>query len=71
MRNQPQRTAIVRGRDISPERIAPYLPNNYRVTESNSDTVTISGHDHAGWALDDYVIPRLASGLWFATEVTS
>lgn len=25
--------------------------------------------DHAGWSLDGYVIPRLASGMHFAEEV--
>ena len=29
----------------------------------------IGGRDVAGWTLDAYVIPRLASGLYFATEI--
>lgn len=29
----------------------------------------IEGRDNAGWTLDGYVIPRLASGLHFANEV--
>ena len=29
----------------------------------------IAGRDVAGWTLDAYVIPRLASGLYFATEI--
>jgi hypothetical protein len=29
----------------------------------------IQGEDNAGWTLDDYVIPRLASGLHFAKEI--
>jgi hypothetical protein len=29
----------------------------------------IGGRDSCGWTLDDYVIPRLASGMYFAEEV--
>lgn len=36
----------------------------------NTIAVLIGGVDKAGWTLDDYVIPRLASGLHFAKEVT-
>jgi hypothetical protein len=31
----------------------------------------IEGEDNAGWTLDGYVIPRLASGLIFAKEVST
>jgi hypothetical protein len=31
--------------------------------------IDITGTDQAGWTLDDYVIPRLASGLIVAKEV--
>lgn len=70
MSNTNTRTAIVKGRDITPERIAPYLPANYEVlgTVGGGEAVVIRGIDNAGWTLDDYVIPRLASGLLFATE---
>jgi hypothetical protein len=46
-----------------------YLPHNYKVVEVTAKTITISGVDNAGWTLDDYVIPRLASGLIYAEEV--
>lgn len=53
--------------------IAAYLPANYSVIATNGtgldQVVTIGGHDSAGWTLDGYVIPRLASGLYFAREV--
>ena len=49
--------------------VAPYLPANYSVVVETEDRVVIAGHDNAGWTLDDYVIPRLASGLYFAEEV--
>lgn len=29
----------------------------------------IAGEDHAGWTFEDYVRPRLASGLIYATEI--
>jgi hypothetical protein len=31
--------------------------------------VVVSGRDHAGWTLDSYVIPRLGSGSFGATEI--
>lgn len=58
--------------------VAPYLPANYsarslterdRVGDSRMLTL-ISGVDRAGWTLDGYVIPRLASGLHFAREIS-
>lgn len=53
--------------------VDPYLPSNYRVgaIESLPDGKTMAlifGEDVAGWTLDGYVIPRLASGMMFATE---
>lgn len=50
------------------QRVSAYLPDNYTATNA-SDGVKITGEDVAGWTLDDYVIPRLASGLIFAHEV--
>lgn len=64
------RFAEVRGGDM--RRVAAYLPSNYAVLmeDSTDEAVVISGIDAAGWTLDDYVIPRLASGLMSATEFT-
>ena len=58
----------------SRRQVEAYLPANYRVV-SQTETPTglsfiIEGEDNAGWTLDDYVIPRLASGLLFAKEIT-
>lgn len=66
-----QRTAIVHGADARTVRA--YLPQNYLVVAEDEAecTVTISGKDVAGWTLDDYVLPRLASGLMFAKEIES
>lgn len=52
----------------SPEGAERYLPSNYHVTGATPDEIYIAGEDHAGWTLDDYVIPRLASGLIVAKE---
>jgi hypothetical protein len=69
----PFRIAAVVGRDITEERVANYLPSNYKVLESDiagllGDSVIIGGRDSAGWTLDGYVAPRLASGGMFVTE---
>lgn len=65
------RRAIVRGG--APHVVAAYLPSNYRVLFDHEltvdKTVVIEGEDVAGWTLDDYVLPRLASGLYFGEEV--
>lgn len=69
---QKRRTAVVRAPYRTAdqvETIRRYLPANYRVTRVVQDEIFIEGHDNAGWTLDGYVIPRLASGLYFATEI--
>lgn len=55
------RFAIVKGARDKWE-VAAYLPENYEVIYWNHDGVVIAGLDNRGWTLDDYVIPRLASG---------
>jgi hypothetical protein len=65
----------------SEQEVAAYMPGNYQVTGSKMAppyegasyeklVVTIEGTDSHGWTLDDYVIPRLGSGLMFAKEVS-
>lgn len=63
-----ERVAIVTGEPV--DRVAAYLPANYYAVDMGADVVEIRGDDHLGWTLEDYVIPRLASGLIFAREVT-
>lgn len=59
-----ERFAIVAA---SPKFVAPYLPDNYEVVGiTPGGTTLIGGYDFAGWTLEDYVIPRLASGLHWA-----
>ena len=81
---QQKRRAIVEcgGSVIPPTRlnlVKNYLPANYTATlvedpaaaptELDADYILIEGYDRAGWTLDGYVIPRLASGLIVAKEV--
>jgi hypothetical protein len=59
-----------RGEELA-HRIRAYLPRNYRLEHRlTDDEMIIVGTDSAGWTLDGYVIPRLASGLIFAEEIT-
>lgn len=71
----PMRYALVREQAGMTDQIASYLPANYRVIGrtpirgTNRVEILIGGSDVAGWTLDEYVIPRLASGLIFAEEI--
>lgn len=51
-----------------------YLPDNYKVASciryKGKTVVMIKGEDKAGWTLDGYVLPRLATGLMFGYEIT-
>ena len=50
--------------------VAAYLPRAYGVEHvAATGSIVITGRDVAGWTLDEYVIPRLASGCIWATEV--
>lgn len=53
--------------------IAAYMPENYSVIwkgiEDGREVSVIAGRDVAGWTLDGYVLPRLASGLYFGREI--
>jgi hypothetical protein len=48
---------------------AAYLPGNYRILGTGDGQTMIAGRDQAGWTLEGYLIPRLASGLYFGTEI--
>lgn len=76
-----KRYALVSLRNDSVETIERYLPGNYSVAGTveltvdeslllNGKYAVIEGRDKSGWTLDDYVIPRLASGLIVATEIS-
>lgn len=81
---KPLRFAIVKSSHPT-ERLAAkveaYLPAGYSVlacedeeqepgAELRQGEVLIGGRDEAGWTMDDYVLPRLASGLYIGREVT-
>ncbi len=51
------------------ERIRALLPQNYSVVHVALTDVLVVGVDSAGWTADDYVIPRLASGLLIARRL--
>jgi hypothetical protein len=47
--------------------VGAYMPGNYAVegdtrTVGEYYVVTVKGEDRFGWTLEDYVLPRLASG---------
>lgn len=67
------RTAIIRRENWKPaaDTVARYLPGNYEVVAEGQTMIVIEGEDNAGWTMDDYVIPRLASGLIYAREITT
>jgi hypothetical protein len=67
------RYAVIHGARSADE-VAAYLPTGYHVFSTLLDhlngrlQVTIRGVDQQGWTLDDYVLPRLASGMLFGEE---
>jgi hypothetical protein len=64
-----ERVAIVSGK---PEKVEPYLPRNYIVLGwSGPYSTIIGGFDDAGWTMQDYIIPRLGSGMYVCTELTT
>ena len=73
--NVAPRFAAVHGAR-SVKEVEAYLPRGYAVMESflippteRRLVVVIGGQDDAGWTLDDYVSPRLASGLMVCEEI--
>ena len=59
-----ERFIRVTSRTDEQDAIASYLPANYALVGqyANGDLAVV-GHDNAGWTAEDYVIPRLGSGL--------
>jgi hypothetical protein len=56
------------------DQIRPYLPGNYDVLVErdipNVGTVTLIGGQDTSWTMEHYVLPRLASGNYFAREIS-
>lgn len=44
--------------------IARYLPHNYTAVETPVGTL-VYGYDDRGWTWREYVLPRLASGMYY------
>lgn len=68
MEEKVTRYALIRTTQY--ESVEAYLPDNYRVVLGCEEGTLIVGADNAGWTLDEYVLPRLASGLYFGDEVS-
>lgn len=60
--------ALIRGYACDINMIRRYLPSNYIAFTWGMD-VWIEGEDIAGWTMEGYVIPRLASGNIFAVQL--
>ena len=59
------KTCYVPRVDAKPSRreVEAYLPRNFFITDCSDEQIVIKGMDNHGWTLEDYVIPRLGSGL--------
>lgn len=60
---------IVIGKYAKVSTVGAYLPENYSVTGGTDGAVIVEGKDNAGWTAEGYVIPRLRSGMMYATIV--
>lgn len=63
---------LVEGRDIG--RVSAYLPRGWEVVDTDEtgldgDSCIVRGVESAGWTFNDYVQPRLESGLLWADEL--
>lgn len=73
----PYRRAVIAVQTENDHKAIPaYLPGNYKVVGTVTDFdefgttgLLIEGKDDSGWTLDDYVLPRLASGLYVGREL--
>jgi hypothetical protein len=56
-------------------RLEAYLPEAYKVAhvsdnEFGQQIIVVTGHDRAGWTAEEYVLPRLQSGLIWAEIIS-
>lgn len=63
------RYAIIEHPKNTVDTVRRFLPDNYNCVGAPDGSIRIFGNDVAGWTLDGYVIPRLASGLIYAREI--
>lgn len=64
----PRRYAVLRQKADRLESVQRFMPSNY-TARIIGPHVLVAGQDSAGWTLEGYVLPRLASGMFFGTEV--
>jgi hypothetical protein len=75
--DRPMRYALISANAGQTDQIAAYMPGNYAVLgrtaigASNTVQVLIGGRDESGWTLDGYVLPRLASGMYYGSEIAA
>jgi hypothetical protein len=60
---------LVKGKYATASTVGAYLPGNYSVTGGTEGAIIVEGEDDAGWTAEGYVIPRLASGMMYATVI--
>lgn len=65
---QRERVAVLEFQHVTLDTVRRYLPGNYEAVELDGRFV-VFGRDVAGWTLDEYVLPRLQSGLYFGVEI--
>jgi hypothetical protein len=46
-----------------------YLPSGWDAHLVHDDFILATGQERAGWTVDGYILPRLASGLIVAKEI--
>jgi hypothetical protein len=59
---------VVKSGSTSARMVAAYLPARYEVTGEDDENIYFAGEDYAGWTMDDYVIPRMQSGMIWPRE---
>lgn len=67
--NAVTRTAIIETPRDALTTVQRYLPSNYTAYQADNGSIYIIGEDNAGWTMDGYVLPRLASGMIYAREI--
>lgn len=71
----PMRYALVSADASRGETLKSYMPGNFEVLGrtpiqgTNTVQWLIGGRDSHGWTLDGYVLPRLASGMYYGVEI--
>lgn len=63
------RYALIPSEGLSIGTLEAYLPGNYRIISSGPRGHLVAGMDDSGWTMDGYVLPRLASGMYFGREI--